>query len=281
MAAIFASATARALPLGMDITISDRNNNGSNPVIPSNWYSDREDNETETNPNTINAQVWDLEGMYLNGSKLTLLGGFDFKNGTHYDGYVWKGGDIFIDIGGNGAIYGQTANGGSGTTQYSNIQPIATSNLFGYDYVLDIGAFFGNTFAFNIVQLTPGNTLLTRAADVAASNPWTYQSGGTVMGGGVGDYGLLAASDFPSGGLLGYGSNNNHFYMTVDLASVPGIAGTDIFHYTIECGNDDLMGRAQIPAQSPPPHVPDMGSTALLFSITFLGIEAFRRKFRA
>src|SRR5450432_183619 len=86
---------ALANPFGTSITISDKNNDGSDPTVASNWYSDREDNETETNPPTINGQGWDLEGMYLKGNTLTLVGGFDFKNGMTYGSSVFRGGDVF------------------------------------------------------------------------------------------------------------------------------------------------------------------------------------------
>jgi hypothetical protein len=66
VAAMMAMATssANAIVLGNNITISDNNNDGSNPAVAGNWYSNREDNETENTPNTITTQVWDLEGMY-------------------------------------------------------------------------------------------------------------------------------------------------------------------------------------------------------------------------
>src|SRR5687768_5429326 len=102
------SGAALALPLGTNITISD----GNFSAAPG--YGNYEDNETETNPNTIQSQVWDLEGMYINGPKLTLVGGFDFKNGVTHNSHNYKSGDIFIDLNGN-AVYGQAANGGSGT----------------------------------------------------------------------------------------------------------------------------------------------------------------------
>src|SRR5450432_2916375 len=76
--------------IGNNITISDKNSAGSD------WYSDREDQETETNPNTVTSQQWDLEGMFQKGNQLTLVGGFDFKNGVPWsDGHTYRSGDIF------------------------------------------------------------------------------------------------------------------------------------------------------------------------------------------
>src|SRR5882724_10482020 len=100
VSAAFVAGAAMASPFGTDITISDKNYAGSG------WYSNREDQETETNPETVTSQQWDMEGMFLSGTSLTLVGGYDFKNGvTWSDGHNYKSGDIFIDINGD-AQYG-------------------------------------------------------------------------------------------------------------------------------------------------------------------------------
>jgi len=261
---VCATSSVWALPYGTNITISDKNNNGSNPAGAGNWYSDREDNETETNPSTITQQVWDLEGMYLDGTNLTLVGGFDFKNGTDHGGYTYKGGDIFIDTGANSAKYGQLANGGSGVSGI-------VANSFGYEYVIDIGAFTSTSFSYNIVALT-ASSLVNRGLDVASSNPWTYSSGGTIVGSGIGAYGLVSGGDVSILGLLGDGGNNNHYYISLDLSSVPSIYGDNIFHYTMECGNDNLMGKATVA------NVPDASSTAMLLGAAFAGVAGLRRR---
>src|SRR4030042_2127106 len=49
-----------------------------------------ENNEGE--PNCVALQKWDLEAFYLKGSKLYMIGGFNFLSGS--EGY--KSGDIFI-----------------------------------------------------------------------------------------------------------------------------------------------------------------------------------------
>src|SRR5476649_2359167 len=111
VSAAFAAGTAMATPFGTNITISDGNYSGTG------WYSNREDQETETNPNTVTSQQWDLEAMFMAGTNLTLVGGFDFKNGvTWSDGHNYKSGDIFIDVNGD-AVYGPAA-AGSGATGY-------------------------------------------------------------------------------------------------------------------------------------------------------------------
>src|SRR4051812_4098371 len=78
---------------GGNITIRDQNAGndaaneiGFNPGPHSG--TGNEDNETESgfivpgwHQSTDSKQIWDLEGFYLNGSKLSLVGGFDFQNG--------------------------------------------------------------------------------------------------------------------------------------------------------------------------------------------------------
>ena len=58
---------------GTNITIWDKEGSGSG------WYGTQEDQEVT--PNCVTGQVWDLEGFFLKDHKLTVVGGFDFKNG--------------------------------------------------------------------------------------------------------------------------------------------------------------------------------------------------------
>lgn len=262
----FAAGTIMATPFGTNVTISDGNYSGSG------WYSNREDQETETNPATVTSQQWDLEGMFLDGAKLTLVGGYDFKNGvTWTDGYKYKSGDIFVDVNGD-ALYG-TANAGSGATTYgSGPRTATTANVFGYDYVLDLNY---TTMTYNVMALTPAS-VVTRVMDVASANPWTYQSGGTAVLG----YQNVAFT-YTSGltnaftGFAGDSTNttgwstgsNQHYALAVNLDFFAGSNVT--VHYTMECGNDNLMGYAR---------VPDAGATALLFGLGLAGLLGLRRK---
>ncbi len=261
-------------PVGTSITISDANYAGSG------WYSNREDNETETNPNTITAQVWDLEGMYLNGSNLSLVGGFDFQDGVVNAGKTYKTGDIFIDVNGD-AKYGQAANGGSGTSAWGSTATVA--NSFGYDYVISFNA---AVTQYSVFQITP-LSLVRRVTDVPSSNPWRYVSGGTAVADyqnvAIGGFGTLLPSEYnaletfgsTSPGLLGDASGNNtHYYLTVDLSFLPDSTLTTL-HYTLECGNDNLMGRF-----TTPPRVPDSGATALLLVVPIAAMVGIRRRRR-
>lgn len=268
MAAVYAG------PIGPSVTISDANFSGSNTA--GNWYANREDNETETNPNTIIAQVWDLEGMYLSGYALTMVGGFDFRNGTLHGGHTYKAGDIFFDVNGD-AVYGQAANGGSGVIPFGSTA--TTANTFGYDYVLSFNAAMTH---YSVFSLTSASQVV-KVTDVPSSNPWRYASGGTAVAGhqnvAIGSgYGLLSPADAASltsynslaAGLQGDGSgNNNHYYLTVDVSFLPANTLT-LAHNTIQCGNDNLLGQF---------NVPDAGTTSLLVMSALAGMVAVRRRF--
>lgn len=243
-----AAGSASALPLGTNITISDLNSTSKS------WEGNYEDNETE--PGTIHNQTWDLEGMYLSGNKLTLVGGYDFKNGTTYGGHNYASGDVFIDVNGD-AVYGSAANGGSGLNGITN-------QLYGYDYALHLNY---QAMTYDVIDLhANGGALVNRVADIAASNPWQYVLGGGTVDSGVGFNYYSGLSNADVGGLLG----TTHYAITVDLGFLSGVDAT--IHYTMECGNDDLMGRA---------HLPDAASTAVMLCGALACLVGLRRKFNA
>ena len=99
-----------------NITICDKNYNTT--PTPT-WYTSQEDQEVE--PGMQTGQLWDLEGFLLDGTLLSLVGGYNFKNGQS----GFDSGDIFIDVNGN-AIYGDI----DGTTD-GNSEVLKT---YGYDY---------------------------------------------------------------------------------------------------------------------------------------------------
>jgi len=80
-----------------NITINDgRAGNGT-------WYGDnsnntfaREDHEVE--PGMQTGQKWDLEGFYLDGNILSMVGGYNFKNGESGNGITFTSGDIFDEF---------------------------------------------------------------------------------------------------------------------------------------------------------------------------------------
>ena len=95
---LFTFQYAFALNLGTNITIFDGQGSTSSPSDTMDYNGvgqGYEDQETE--PETLQAEAWDLEGMFLNGTILSLVGQWDFINGQQN----LTSGDIFIDLDGD------------------------------------------------------------------------------------------------------------------------------------------------------------------------------------
>ena len=69
---LFAAGNALATPYGTEITIYDGR-------TPDGQGSAKEDNETESG--MVQSQAWDLEGFFIDGKKLTIVGGYNFYTG--------------------------------------------------------------------------------------------------------------------------------------------------------------------------------------------------------
>lgn len=234
--------------LGTNVTIPDLIHTGSG------WYGNHEDQETE--PGTVAAQVWDMEGFFLNGTRLSMVGGYDMKHGQLHGGKLYTSGDLFLDVTGD-AVYGPPADG-SGVGNANTV-----NNTFGYEYVLQ---FDMNAMTYTVIQLNPDTVLLKTVSESInqEANPWRYASGGTILTGyeNVPFTYMTGLSDADVG-LLG----GSHNLLAVDLAFL-GNANV-IAHYTMSCGNDNLMGQFRV-------QVPDTGSTALLLLGGLLGLGRLR-----
>jgi len=244
---LFVAGNAFALDLGDNITISDKNFNWCGDY----WYTNHEDNEVE--PGMAIDQGWDLEGFFLKDNMLSMVGGYDFVNGK--DGM--DSGDIFLDVDGDaeyGNIHGATGNN-------------SVNDTFGYDYVIDLDF---SSLSYTVYQLTDDSTTITSYyAENQGSNPWRYDSGGESLGSGTFDYFSATAAE------TGFFGENHNVVSGFDLAFL----GADVdftAHFTMECGNDNLMGQGAIdPVATPEP------GTLFLLGAGVFGIVGLSRRKRA
>jgi hypothetical protein len=215
-----------------------------------------EDNEVEAG--AALGQIWDLEALELNGTSLSLWGGFNFVNGQSQGGNNWGSGDIFIDINGD-AVWG------AGTARNTS------NSYYNYDYAIRFDR-SGDTLTGTYSVLNIGeNTSVIQSYDWSGnlfdwSNP--YRVGAL----GAGDSTLLSGQQFSYNpgaantlGLLG----TTHNRLTVDVGFLGAELDGALFHFTMECGNDNLMGRAS---------VPDGGAALCLLGLGVGAIGVLRRR---
>jgi len=247
------SGKALALDLGNQITISDNN------VTAGAWYSNTLTDDHEVEPGMAGNQGWDLEGFFLKGSMLSLSGGYNFKDGK--DRYM--SGDIFIDV--------------NGDAKYGNIDRVdpsgngnkLTTNTSGYDYVFDLD-YSNNSYV--VFSLTPESEVYTSYyAQNGGSDPWTYVSGGTEITSAAGFFALYSGLDDDAiiGSSFSGGAGSHYALQGFNLSFLD--PGTDfISHFTMQCGNDNLMGMGTTPVPEP--------STLVLLCSGLIGLVFLNRR---
>jgi hypothetical protein len=253
---VFAAGNVSANSYGTQITVYDGVGGSADITTP------QEDNEAE--PGMVQNQSWDLEGFFLDRSspvaKLTIVGGYNFYTGN--EGI--KAGDIFIDTNGDAVHSPGTISGFDYNPGYRTV----SNSFFKYDYVLHVD---WNNGTYRIVKLD-GNSLLEDtmygASYNIASNPWIYLSGDTAITD-VLSFNTYQKKSQDNTGFDGWNGDNNHYVATFDLTGVD-LGHYALFHNTMECGNDNLIGIAHAPEPA----------TMLLFGagLTGLGFIGTRRK---
>jgi hypothetical protein len=254
--ALLTGATAFAL----DITVYDGNSSAN-----TGWYGKIEDGEVE--PGMQRDQGWDLEAFIQNGNFLSMVGGYDFVNGKWGDGQMLKSGDLFIDINGD-AQYGDVTDAsiaGNQTVQGNS----------GYDYVLDMNF---DDFTYDVYSLdASAYTITSYENDNQGSNPWRYASGGTYIQSGTFTYqtGLTDAQ-------TGYLGGSHNMVGGIDLSFLAKDIPVDfVTHFTMACGNDNLIGKGQlaaVPPPTPPTGTPEPATMFLLGS-GLVGLASLKKRF--
>ena len=252
-----------------NITIPDTIGTGTG------WYGAQEDNEVE--PNCVTSQVWDLEAFMLSGDILSMVGGWNFQ-GT-IDGNT--SGDLFIDLGGvNHALdanYGTYAPWNVGGY---NGNDLTTNTNYKYDYVLHVTNW--STGAYTAYNLTSDSLLEVYYGQNAGSNPWKYAGN---------DDEIVHTGTFTFDTPSVYGEGT-HYTTSVDLGwlipkmpgytTAPGVSweAEALFHFTMQCGNDNLMGLADFGGQNTPDNNVPEPATMVLMGVSLLGLAARRQVMR-
>lgn len=231
------AAQAGAASYGYDATIWDGNNDNGGGLS--------EDQETESG----NTDGWDMEGVFYNydSKTLTIVGEFDLVTGS-YGGF--DAGDIFLSV--DAPVYGDF----EGTSNsFDNV-----ANTYGYDYVIDLDY---STGSWNLLSIDESSVVKTAYYGAnEGSSPFEYVSGGSVI-----TSGTFAGEVATDTGYVG----DTHYSLSINLEELMTAAAnntTFYSHFTMGCGNDNLMGSWTVPEPT----------TLALLTMGLAGLWFSRRK---
>jgi len=182
------------------------------------------------------------------------VGGYDFINGvntndlTHYNDYNIGSGDLFF-----------------------NIHGVENNSTYGYDYVFDLDQI---NRTYDIYKLDSNSKFINPyVTQNISSNPWIYDLTSSTNPTKIRESLEFTYQTNLNNNKVGM-DGGNHNAMIFDLSSFAGLfdfrpVDFDL-HYTMECGNDNILGRGTIPNPEP--------GTFLLLGFGLMGFGAFLRK---
>jgi hypothetical protein len=221
-----------------EITIEDTVAYAIDGYNPDGWWG-RITEINETEPGTAIGTKWDLQTFQQNLTTITMTGGYNFQVGVS-TGYA--PGDLFIAKNVL-PVYGIA------TTSFTG------QNFYGYNYVVVANA--GYT-TYSVYAIDASSSVLSINTTFNFSNPWKVS---------------LTDENLVGSGVLNFSQSGDIYtleYLGL-LSQIEGFGGEDYayLHYTYQCGNDLMMGRALGSSVPLPP-------SALLLGTALLGLVGLR-----
>jgi hypothetical protein len=180
------------------------------------------------------SQVWDLEGFFVKGNSLSMVGGFNFLTGApNYPQY--SSGDIFIAAGAKPSYEASYRTDPAGRDNH------IVDNSYGYNFVLDLDFVGTDGGTYTVLKIDATAEVETAYyPQNEGSSPWCYVGGATATI----DTGSFSFLDNLKDLETGFNGGNHYALTGFDLSFLD--AGLEYWtHFTMGCGNDNLMGYAE------------------------------------
>ena len=271
----FAILVAASGAWATNVTIPDTISNTSTNHNPDPSGVGLEDNEVErddaTNTNMVTGQAWDLEAFLWDVTKdgsgaitsrtLTMIGGWDFKDGGPSGYTQWKSGDVFLAM--TEPKYGATILAMNPLPKRYSDAACTIESLtgkyvkeqFGYTKVLNmnwLGASLNSDGSSWSVPYRAEDLVVNTTVELAVYPGTTYNSGSNPyrVNADPTSYDRTATfTEYTGANGGGQFAGTTHYSVAFNFFDGDwiGPAADDLWmHFTMGCGNDDLMG-----------HIPD------------------------